>query len=123
VLTDAPTVPPDTTLTRVFSQHLLGNREKAVAVVDGVRYLGVIRIEELQSVPAEQWPAEVAGGHMRTDFPVLKPDMTIREALAVMEGIDADLLPVVDDHGFVGVVTTTQILRLDEILGESSGEP
>ncbi len=33
-----------------------------------------------------------------------------------------DLLPVTDDTAFVGVVTTTEILKLDEILGRTTGE-
>ena len=36
-----------------------------------------------------------------------------------MEQADVDLLPVLDGDAFVGVVTTTEILRLDEILGET----
>ena len=122
--TDVATMPPDTTLAEFFSQHLLGNREKAVAVVDdGGRYLGVMRIEELQAVAQDRWAAEQVGAHMRTDFPIAKPGMSIRDALALMEAVDVDLLPVLDGDTFVGVVTTTEILKLDEILGQTSGEP
>ena len=120
--TDVATVPPDTTLFEFFSHHLIGNREKAVAVVDGARYLGVMRIEELQAVPQEAWATEQVGDHMRTDFPVVRPDMLVRDALTVMEVADVDLVPVVDGGAFVGVVTTSEILKLDEILGQTSPE-
>ena len=121
--TDVATMPPDTTLAEFFSQHLLGQREKAVAVLDGARYLGVMRIEELHAVPREQWTTEQVGRHLRTDFSIAKPDMSIRDALALMEEADLDLLPVLDGDAFVGVVTTTEILKLDEILDQTSGEP
>jgi CBS domain-containing protein len=39
-----------------------------------------------------------------------------------MEGGDADVLAVVDgDDRFVGVVTTDEVLRLDEILERTNG--
>jgi len=120
--TDVATMPPDTTLFEFFWHHLIGNREKAVAVVDGSRYLGVMRIEELQAVPQERWETEAVGDHMRTDFPVARPDMVVRDALNLMEGADVDFLPVLDGHAFVGVVTTNEILKLDEILGQTSPE-
>ena len=81
-----------------------------------------MRIEELQAVPQEQWVTEKVGLHLRTDFPIAKPDMSIRDALALMEEADVDLTPVLDGAAFVGVVTTTEILKLDEILGQTGEE-
>jgi len=121
--TDVATMPADATLREFFSHHLLGNREKVVAVVDGSCYLGVMRIEELQAVPEDRWVSEVVGRNMRTDFPVVAPDALVRDALALMEEADVDLLPVVDGETFVGVVTTTEILKLDEILDQTTPEP
>jgi CIC family chloride channel protein len=121
--TDVAAMPPDATLHEFFSHHLLGNRERAVAVVDGVRYLGVMRIEELQAVPEDRWASEEVGRHMRTDFPVVAPVALVRDALALMEEADVDLLPVVDGEAFVGVVTTTEILKVDEILDQTTPEP
>ncbi|HEX4819693.1 MAG TPA: chloride channel protein, partial [Acidimicrobiales bacterium] len=121
--TDVATMPPDTTLNEFFWQHLIGNREKAVAVVDGARYFGIMRIEELQAVPQERWDTERVLDHLRADFPVVKPDVLVRDALTLMEEADVDLVPVLDGDDFVGIVTTTEILKLDEILGQTSGEP
>lgn len=121
--TDIATMPADATLAEFFWHHLLGNREKAVAVVDGARYLGIMRIEELQAVPQEQWATETVRDHMRTDFPTLAPTVTVRDALTLMEQADVDLLPVIDGDIFVGVVTTAEILRLDEILDQTRDQP
>jgi len=121
--TDVATMPPDTTLAEFFSDHLLGNREKAVAVVDETgRYVGVMRIDELQALAQDRWATEQVGAHMRTDFPTATPDMSIRDALALMEAVDVDLLPVLDGDLFVGVVTTAEILKLAEILDQTNGE-
>jgi CIC family chloride channel protein len=120
--TDVATVPPDTTLAEFFWQHLIGNREKAVAVVEGAHYFGIMRIEELQAVPQDRWDTEVVGHHLRADFPVVKPDVLVRDALTLMEQADVDLVPVLDGDSFVGIVTTTEILKLDEILGQAGGD-
>jgi len=121
--TDVATVPPDTTLAEFFATHLLGNREKAVAVVDGARYVGVMRIEELRVVPEDRWPTEHVSQHMRTEISAVTPRASVRDALRLMEEADADLLPVVDGDIFVGVVTTAEILKLDDILGQTSDKP
>ncbi|MDQ6617382.1 MAG: chloride channel protein [Actinomycetota bacterium] len=120
--TDVATMAPDTTLSEFFGHHLLANHDKAVAVVDGARYLGVMAIEELQTVPNDQWDHQHVGNHMRIDLPTANPTMSLRDVLALMEDADVDLLPVLDGDSFVGVITTTEILKLDEILDQTGGE-
>ncbi|MCU1483408.1 MAG: hypothetical protein JWN67_154 [Actinomycetia bacterium] len=122
LVTDGPTVPPDTTVEEFVWQHLLGKRQLAVPVVDGARYLGVMRIDEAMSVDRETWPGTTVRQTMRTDFPTIGPDALLHDALVVMEEADVDLLPVVEGETFVGVVTTDEILSLDEILGRAEGE-
>ncbi len=80
-------------------------------------------IEELQAVPQDQWDSEHVGDHMRTDFPAANPAMSVRDALTLMGDADVDLLPVLDGNAFVGVVTTTEIFKLDEILNQTGREP
>jgi CIC family chloride channel protein len=116
---DAPTMPPDTTLAEFFQHHVIGNREKAVAVVDGARYLGIMRIEELHETSKHHWTTVTVAERMRTDVPTASVRWRLRDALTTMEEHDIDLLPVVDGEDFVGVVTTNEILKLDDILGMS----
>jgi CBS domain-containing protein len=119
---DVPTMPPDTTLEEFFRHHLLGNREHSVPVVDGNDYLGVMRLDELQAVDEARWREDAVRLHMRTDYPTISPGATVRDALEQMEAADVDLLPVVDGAAFVGVVTTDEILKLDEILDRAAIE-
>ena len=120
--TDVATLPADATLSEFLRHHLLANRDKEVAVVDGAIYLGVMTADELRHVPNEQWPTTTVGDHMRTDFPRIEPGMTVRDALRLMEEADVDMLPVLDADAFVGVVTTAEILKLDEILDDTDGD-
>lgn len=123
LVTDVATVPSDTTVEEFVHQHLLGHRQQVVPVVDGSDYLGVMRIDEVMAVERDEWPAAKVGDHMRADFPTVAPEGLLRDALVVMEDNDIDLVPVVDGTTFVGVVTTDEVLRLDEILGRTEGDP
>lgn len=120
--TDVSTAPPDTTVEEFVWQHLLGNRQQVVAVVDGGAYRGVMRIDEAMAVPRETWATAQVGDHMRVDFPTIGPAALLRDALVAMEEADVDLLPVVEGGTFIGVVTTDEILHLDEILGRAEEE-
>jgi CBS domain-containing protein len=119
---DVPTVRSSTTLAEFYEHHLLTHRELVVPVVDGSAYAGIMVVDDLRTVPREQWASVTVGGCLRKDSPVAVPDWTIREALEVMESRDVDMLPVVHDGRFVGVVTTTAILELDDILRRTSDE-
>lgn len=120
--TDVHAVPPDATLREFFAHHVFGQRQHAVPVVDGTRYLGLMRIDDLLEVPQEEWSTETVAQHMRADFPTGAPGWQLRQALTVMEREDIDVLPVVDGETLVGVVTTDEILKLDDILGAAGDD-
>jgi CIC family chloride channel protein len=121
LLADVMTVPPDTTVREFFALHLIGNRQKSVPVVDdSYQYLGMARLDELDGVAEDEWETTPVSAIARTDLPAGRPDWTLREAVGAMQLADVDRLPVVDSDGrFIGVVSTGEILKLDEILGET----
>jgi CBS domain-containing protein len=120
--TDTATAAPDLTLDEFFRLYALGQREPATVVVEKGRYLGVIRVEELAEIPQERWVSTPVCDLMRMDFPTANPAWKLRDALRAMEQADIDLLPVVEGELFVGVVTTAEILKLDDILHMTGDE-
>ena len=120
--TDAATAAPDLTLDEFFREHAVGLREPATVVVEEGRYLGIIRVEELAETPQERWASTPVSDLMRMDFPTANPRWQLRDALRAMERADIDLLPVVEGERFVGVVTTAEILKLDDILQMTGDE-
>jgi CIC family chloride channel protein len=122
IVSDVLTAPPDTTLEELVHNHLLTTRQKSVPVVDGGRYVGLVRSAELAAVPREQWPRTRVEELVSDDVPTGRPEWRLRDAIAAMESADVDVLPVTDEENrFVGVVSTSEILKLDEILGEAEG--
>ena len=77
-------------------------------------------MDELDKVDERQWETEPVLTIARTDLPTGRPHWTLREAVEAMQAADIDRLAIVDSDGrFVGVVSTSEILKLDEILGEA----
>jgi len=112
---DAPGVTPDTTLAD-FWRYAVTLRQHAAAVVEEGRYRGVIRVDELAGLPQDQWATTPVAKLMRSDFPIADPRWRLGDALRTMERADVDLLPVLQGDTFVGVITTDDILKLDDIL-------
>lgn len=121
--TDVLTVPSDATVEEFVWTHALGRRQRAVPVVDGAHYLGICLLADVRDLDHATWPGLTVGEVARTDAEPLRPDATLRDALATMEDADVDLIAVVDgpDDAFVGVVTSADLLALGEILDDASG--
>lgn len=120
--TDVLTVPPDATVAELVWTHVVGQRERAVPVVEGDTYLGMVRIEEVSGLERESWEQTPVSDIMRRDLPLAGPTWTLRDAVAAMEDADVDRLPVADGRGiFVGLVLSAEIVKLDEILEETGG--
>lgn len=114
--TDAATVPPDAMVTELFDHHIVQLRLRAVPVVDGATYRGMVLLDDVAAVPREEWPSTPVGRLARLDWPTAAVSSTLGEAVALMEDADVDRLPVLDGDAFVGVITTGEILKLDAIL-------
>lgn len=125
VETDVLTVPPDATLEELMSTHRVGRWKRAVPVVEGDSYRGVVVIEDVVRVRRDAWPRMQVSARTRADAPKGQVTWLVRDVLQAMEEADTDVVAVVDSADrFVGVVTTEGLLRLDEILElGSSREP
>ena len=124
ISTDVRTVPPDATIEEFLSVHLVGHRRRSVPVVDDAnRYLGLAVLDEVVAVRREAWASTDVRTIARTNAPQGRTTWLVRDAVGAMERGDTDVLAVVDGADrFVGVVTTDEVLRLDEIL-ERTGMP
>ena len=114
---DVLTTPPATTLDHLVDDHLLMSRRTTVPVVDGATYLGLVTLDDLGAVPHDQWTRTSVGDIVRDDAPRARPEWQIGRAVRTMDAEGLDLLPVVGpDDAFIGIVTTGDLVRLDEIL-------
>lgn len=120
--TDVLTVPPDATAAEFVWTHVLGNRTRVVPVVDGATYLGMCDLQAVMELERSEWETTAVADLVTADLPSARPEWTLGDAMAAMEGADAEILAVVDDSGaFIGTVDATEILKLEEILDETGG--
>ena len=118
--TDVFTVPPDATAAEFVYVHVLGRRERTVAVVEDGVYLGICDLDHLREVDRDDWDGVTVGELMDDEIPTGSASWTFRDAVAAMEQADIDLLPITDaDDRFIGVVRAEDIVKLGEILDET----
>ncbi len=119
--TDVLTVPPDALVSEFVYGHVLGRRERAVPVVDGNEYQGIITLDDIKEIDRADWE-QVSVADVMSERDAARPSWTIRDAVATMDLYDADILAVTDQSDtFIGVVAQADIVLLDEILDETGG--
>lgn len=114
--TEARTVPSDATVEELFWHHLVGDRQRSVAVVDGDRYRGIASVDEVALLARDRWETTTVEEVARLDVPAVAPDGTVRDAMLAMEEAETDRLAVVDGEQYVGVITSSDVVRLDDVL-------
>src|SRR5690606_34208672 len=95
---------------------LLGSNHSSIAVVDGEAYLGVARIEDVRSIDRREWATTCTRDVMRTDLPVAEATWLLGDAIQALTQSASDRIAVCDDGRFVGMVTATDLVELDELL-------
>ena len=113
---DVDTISSDETVTTA-RRRMESQTSRSLIVVDGARPVGVVQWRGL----AQQDGSAPVSAVMHTDFPVLRPDMTVEEVrghLASMD-VDFDHLPVVDGSGTLigevprGAITKREVAATD----------
>jgi CBS domain-containing protein len=115
--TEARTVEPGTTVHELFWEYLVGGRLHAIAVVEGDSFVGMVGTDEVSTLERPAWRLVAVRDIMRTDVPTATPGWPLRDAVRVMETVSTDLLAVCDGGRFIGVISSADLVRLDEILG------
>jgi CIC family chloride channel protein len=114
--TEARTLPPDATVDEVFWHHMVGARQQAVAVVGGSTYIGLVTVTDLTAIDRETWPTTAIEDVLRPDAPVATLDWMVSDAVRAMDEHDLDRIAVCDGTTYVGVITASELVALDEVL-------
>jgi CIC family chloride channel protein len=125
---EATTVPPDATLAELYEHHLLLQRRLEVPVTDGSRYVGMASADQLQHVERSAWDQVTVGDVADDGWPTARVAWRLGQVVDAMDRAGVDVLPVVEEGTYVGLVRRADVLRLDEILettdaGEGPAEP
>jgi CIC family chloride channel protein len=120
VTTGVYTCAPGTTVSELLHVDFVAARAESIPVVSGGRYLGMVSLDDVADVPRERRDAVTAAELAAHEHPVVRSDATLRAAVAAMEASDVDRVPVVDDGVLLGVVTTADIVGLDQVIEDAA---
>jgi CBS domain-containing protein len=115
--------PPSATVTpetpaAVVRRRLEGETLRSLIVAEGRRPVGVVRWRDL----GPEVEGRLAGEVMTTNLPVVRPEMTLAEARALVHDVDVDLIPVVNDQGeLVGEIHRAQLVLVEIERPEAEG--
>ncbi len=114
-------VPKGTSVGALVRDFVLPRNLRAIPVVDGGRFVGLVTISDLRKVEQDQWPATTVETVMTpaSDLPSVAPNDDLAVALDRF-GPDAPLLPVVTDGALVGLLYRESVggyVRMREMLG------
>ncbi|MEA2550232.1 MAG: chloride channel protein family [Actinomycetota bacterium] len=113
---EAIVVDPATTLEELLHQDLLKARARSLPVVAEGRYLGMVRLADVEQVPREDRSRTLVEEILVAEIPAANPEWSLRDAAGVMDEWRVERLAVAGDGGFVGVVTLDDILRVRDVL-------
>lgn len=108
-------VPPGATVRDFATRYVTAAKAKSLPVAEGGRYLGVISLDTLGDLRPEEWATTPVRAVMRTDA-AASPSWAVDRAVRLMREQGVDRLPVVRAGQMVGVITTNDVLSLEEIL-------
>jgi Zn-dependent protease/CBS domain-containing protein len=119
--TDFVSVPRGVSIGTLVRDHLLPNNLRAVPVVDGGAFAGLVTINDLRKVEQEQWPTTPISAVMTpaTDVPTVAPSDPLTLALDQF-GPDLPLLPVIENGALRGLLHRDSVLgyvRMRETVG------
>jgi Zn-dependent protease/predicted transcriptional regulator len=109
---DVVQIPPGMKVTDFINKVLQNNHHKSFPVVDNRRLYGMLLLEELKSVPREEWPRLEARDVMRpvNDAMFVNSSATIAQAQSVLSSNGLGRAVVLDSNGFiVGYVSMRDI--------------
>lgn len=112
-------VRPDDSIEDAIERVLLPNNLRSVPVANG-RLLGVLSVGDVGRVPRDlREHTPVAQVMSELDrLPTVRPDDSLRSALAVLAGTDAEEIPVVEDGRLVGLLSRADVLRAVQLREE-----
>lgn len=107
------TVPSHITLQEFVEKYVYHYHYKMFPVVDGSRIVGIITIQDVKTVPNEEWHHLQVGGLMQLQNPdnSIAPSAPVKEALSKMSGSGLSRLLVLEQGKMVGIVTLKDLLE------------
>jgi CBS domain-containing protein len=114
---DPVTVTPRLSIRELVEEYLLEHGYRAYPVVEAGKPLGLISVNDLQGLPADERESTTVSERMRKldDAACIPPGMPLTEALKKLESSPGGRLLVTQDGELLGMLTKSGLTRFVEI--------
>ena len=80
-----------------------------------------MRADDVAAVPRERWATTPVHEVVVADVASVPPTALVSDAVGAMQTADTDRIAVCEAGGYVGVVTASDLVQLDEVLEAVDG--
>jgi CBS domain-containing protein len=110
---DVSTVSPDLPVNRLIYDLIMKSDERAFAVMQGDRLVGLVCLEDVRKLPRDVWETTAVSEIMTPadKLAVATPDEDVSDALNEIATRDVRQLPVVDNGRLVGLLRRRDIIK------------
>jgi Zn-dependent protease/predicted transcriptional regulator len=110
-------IPAQCSLDEAVTQYFQPYGYGSFPVVDGGQLVGLITVDEIQTVPSAMWPWRQVGQVMRPLSPslIVEPDVSVIQAMECMAQDGWDQLVVMQDGQIAGLVTQSAIAHFLQV--------
>jgi CBS domain-containing protein len=117
---NAPTVVPESSVSNLVHDHIIGTNERAFPVVQGNRLVGLMSLGDVRKVPRTAWDTTTVSQIMLpiNQLAVATPQEDAAEALNALGSRNVPQMPVVQDGQLVGMLRHEDIVRWLQLRSE-----
>jgi len=110
---DCPAVPAQLALQQLVDEHVLTGGQRCFFVVDEGHLRGLLTLADVTKVPKQDWNATAVSQAMVPweQLVLVQPDMSLLNALQLIDDANVNQAPVVTDDQLVGMLSREQVLR------------
>lgn len=118
-----PTVTSSLPVSALVHDHIMGTDERAFAVVDNDRLVGLVCIEDVRKAQRAQWDTTTVNQIMTplSQLVIATQSEDASKALNDLAGRDVNQLPVVEGGRLVGMLRRSDIIRWLQLHSELAG--
>lgn len=111
--TNVPSVPPDISVSSLVHDHIMGTDEHAFPVIEGLRLVGLVTLEDVRKVARGEWERTKVVQIMtpRDRLVIMAPGDESSDAVEKLAQHDIRQLPVLQLETFVGLLRRRDIVR------------
>lgn len=105
-------IAPDTLVTALVHDHILGTDQRAFPVIKDNHLLGLVCLDDVRKIPKDEWTKTRVQEIMtpENELHIVAPTGKASDALKTLAAEDINQMPVVEDGKFIGLLSRRDIL-------------